>query len=122
MKYVDPKALEELAVIDGPDLSVRDEKSAVREIILLFIEHSGIWCAQLVEAQASADAEKLSHTAHTFKSSSGYVGAHQLRSACEELETSAKTNNLEQNQRLIDEIHDLRTHVTAELNKYIGRG
>ncbi len=120
MAHVDIKALQELAIMDPPGMSAHDEKSAVREIILLFIEHSAIWYTELLNASVIGDTIKLSQTAHTFKSSAGYVGAHHLRELCELLEHGAAKNSSAQNEHLVEAIRLNQLQVAAELKKYIG--
>ena len=119
MKFIDQKQLDELSVIDPPGVKINDERSELRKVILLFVEHSKKWGDDLLSAYTNHDREKLAHVAHNFRASASYVGAHEVVALCLNLETSALTATFDQIRRLIELIQTASREANHELIAWI---
>ncbi|MDZ7630309.1 MAG: response regulator [Gemmatimonadaceae bacterium] len=100
---LDPQALADVRLMD-PDGSL------LRGIVTLYLDDGAKLLAAVTDAQGAGDLEALAFSAHTLKSSSGCIGARQVMSYCEAIETAART------QRLVctdEELHRLRTAFAA---------
>ena len=64
----------------------------VRKVLGMFLETLPAQIARLAEAQRNGDSAELRFVAHSLKSSSGNVGAVELRHLCEQLERDVRTN------------------------------
>ncbi len=78
---VDPRALEKIAAL-RPDQSA----ALIDKVIRLFLDTLEDTLEQFPEALRQSKADKLKNLAHTLKSSSANVGAHQLSALCRQLE------------------------------------
>jgi len=77
-----------LALIGATDLEI------MTELIQIYSSDSVKLLEQLREAVVNGDSNQLAQAAHTLKSSSGNLGAHQLTHLCQLLENQGKQNNL----------------------------
>ena len=73
-----------------------DNGSFLNRIIDAYLEKSPTDIEQLEQGVALSDAEALRKAAHSFKSSSYNLGAHQLAELCKTLEMMGRENNLDQ--------------------------
>ncbi|WP_432471003.1 cache domain-containing protein [Amphritea sp. HPY] len=72
-----------------------DDGSFLNRIIEAYLEKSPADIAQLRQGLDRADAEMLRKAAHSFKSSSYNLGAHQLAELCKAMELVGRENNLD---------------------------
>ena len=101
-----------MAVPDAPLLTTTieqlqemdDDGSFLHRIIDAYLEKSPTDIEQLNQGLAQSDAEALRKAAHSFKSSSYNLGAHQLAELCKTLEMMGRENDLDQAASLCDGI------------------
>jgi signal transduction histidine kinase/CheY-like chemotaxis protein/HPt (histidine-containing phosphotransfer) domain-containing protein/HAMP domain-containing protein len=96
---VNVRVLAELA-----DLNTGGDAAFVDELIGIFLDEAPQHLATLRTAAAHGDAAVLARTAHTLKSSSGYLGIQRFQALCKQLEASAKAGDLTAAAALVDRL------------------
>lgn len=76
----------------------------------------------LHEAIDRGEAEEVRQTAHSFKGSSGNLGAQALSGLCLELEQAGRSGQLDQAPELLERIRRAYDEARRELEHYIGAG
>lgn len=82
---IDPQALDNLRA-----LSPGDDDAFVKEICGIFVEDTPRRLTELDEGVKSGDVSSVVRAAHSIKGSSANLGAQNLRTAAEQLETKAR--------------------------------
>jgi two-component system, sensor histidine kinase and response regulator len=98
---LDERVLAELRALrqpNQPDLYV--------EFLRNYLQESPQYLEAMRQALAERDAEKLFTSAHTLKSSSGFIGAVQLAALLKELELMGRAGKVEGSQDLLTKIED----------------
>ncbi len=98
--------------LPGPDMPVVDAERLLAEFggnqeILdelrdLFLEHAPPMYDSILAAIATCNAEVLAKDAHSFKGACATYGAPRLSQVCKIFELSAKANDLDRCQELVD--------------------
>ncbi|BAY31606.1 multi-sensor hybrid histidine kinase [Nostoc carneum NIES-2107] len=99
-----------------------DDETFVSEIIDCYLEDSPHILEQIREAVTQGDAPTVHRLAHSWKSSSAYLGARNLTEICREIETIAlsETSNLpERLYQLEAEFERVKTALQLELHKRV---
>jgi PAS domain S-box-containing protein len=110
---IDLKALENIRSLQragAPDV--------VAKIVTTYLDQSPQMLAALETAVARADAEAVHKAAHSFKSSSAYVGAQGFVVLCKELERLGKENQLDEAPSVLDELRALYPTVCIALKAH----
>jgi HPt (histidine-containing phosphotransfer) domain-containing protein len=108
-QHLDRTTLQELRTVMGDDFTL---------LIQTFIKDSTMRIAAI--QQAAGDAEALRRAAHSFKGSSGNMGAQRLADLCRALEELARTGTTEGSEPLIDELAAEYAAVERDLNELSG--
>ena len=87
--YIDPTAIENLRTI-SPD----DGGEFLRELIDIFLADTPKRIAEIEQALAAGNTEKLTRAAHSIKGSSGNFGAMQLTTLARDLEEQGKAGDI----------------------------
>ena len=83
------------SVLDGlSELQETGSHNLVQRVVQAYLENSEELAMQLHAAIDSADAESVTKTVHTLKSSSANVGALKLAGLCKTLETAGRQSDL----------------------------
>ena len=101
-EVIDQSVLDELLSFsdDGdPELLV--------DLINMFLEDGPIKVKAVQDGVASGDLEMAERAAHSLKGSSGNLGCRQVQAICEELQISARNNELEKSRELAPQLPDL---------------
>ena len=93
--HVDVEALEELKEVMEDEFSV---------LIETYLEDSVVRLDSLKDAVGSLDTEAVRKEAHSFKGSSGNIGAPKLADLCRRLEDMGKDGDVKDASPLLDEI------------------
>ena len=90
--------------MESVDFSVLDEfkelmgdegEEEVRDLVNLYLEDGPVQLGEMKSSLASGDAETFKRAAHSFKSSCGNIGAQQLQTICQELETKTSDGTID---------------------------
>jgi PAS domain S-box-containing protein len=86
--------------------SLQDESqpTLVRELIDMFLAESAAHVGRLAEAVQSRDAAQLRALAHRFLSMTQNIGARRMSTLCETLEQLARQEQVDDAQRLLDDL------------------
>jgi HPt (histidine-containing phosphotransfer) domain-containing protein len=76
----------------------------------------------LREAIEQGEADEVRQTAHSFKGSSGNLGATALSSLCLELEQVGRSGQLDPASDLLERIREAYSEVRRQLERYIETG
>jgi PAS domain S-box-containing protein len=93
---------------------------SISELIDLFFKDSAKQLAELQQAAAGGDAEKMERVAHTLKSSSATLGALPLSAMCQELEDLGRAGKLEGASERVARLEVEYISAKAELEKQQG--
>ncbi|BAY30180.1 multi-sensor hybrid histidine kinase [Nostoc carneum NIES-2107] len=104
LAVINTKALQEIQQI-----AAKDGATFLVEMIDCYLEDSPLLLQQMKTAVAQGDAKTLYRLAHSWKSSSDYLGATKLANLCRELEAIASTG--------ITNVKDKLQHLEAEFVK-----
>ena len=107
------KVIDALQRPGNPDLLVR--------IVARFKTESPILLKSMLDSVESMDMEAVRVAAHTLKSSSAYVGAHQLSGRCKELERAAHDQNFPACIALSDSVEDIFMDSCAALDQLMSK-
>ena len=72
-----------------------DMEDEFGEVIESFLDEVPGWLAKLTQALADSNAEQLFQTAHSLKSSSGYMGAPAMQQLAAQLERMGREGSVE---------------------------
>lgn len=86
IRHVDDDVLRELQVVMGDDFG---------NLLQTFVTDSTARIAAAQQAAAAADGEALRRAAHSFKGSSGNMGALQLSELCRQIEELAHSGQVD---------------------------
>lgn len=109
MQHVDDEALRELQVIMGDDFN---------NLLKTFVTDSTARIAAAEQALAAADGEALRRAAHSFKGSSGNMGAPRLSDLCRRIEELAHGGDIHSCIPLLDEVSAEFEIVQCELARF----
>lgn len=87
------------------------------ELIDSYLENSKLLLQDLQHSNAVQDFAVMLRTAHSFKSSSGMIGADNLASLCRDLETNLRQQNYQDLDSQINQIFDEYSIVKSELER-----
>lgn len=104
LAIINAQAIQKIRQIAGQDSS-----SFLVEMIDCYLEDSPQLLQQMKTAVAQGDAKTLHRLAHSWKSSSDYLGATKLANLCRELEAIASTG--------VANVHDKIQHLETEFVK-----
>ncbi len=107
--HLDGEALRELQVVMGDDFG---------NLLKTFVADSNMRIASAQKAAADADGEALRRAAHSFKGSSGNMGAVHLYDICQRIEALAHAGDVEQCLPLLAELNDEFVAVQRELKRF----
>ena len=96
---IDPATIEELRALD----ELRGGE-VLRKVINMYLLSAPEMISAIRDAVINADEEAIRQTAHAFKSSSGHIGALNLASLCEEMETIGQQKHIEKATSTLDAI------------------
>jgi histidine phosphotransfer protein HptB len=111
MSPIDNQVLESLMDMLG------DDQEVLAEIINCYLVESPKMVNDIQTSATTQDADILSKTAHSFKSSSASVGAINLSELCIQLESKGKSGNLEGVLELVSQMSDEYAQVEIALKK-----
>lgn len=106
IQHLDDEALRELRVVMGDDFA---------KLLQTFATDSAARITLIQQTAAAADSEALRRAAHSFKGSSGNMGASRLSELCRQIEELARDGALEQCAPLIAELPEEFEAVQREL-------
>ena len=109
IQHLDDEALRELEVVMGDDFA---------KLLQTFASDSVVRIAAIQQAAAAADSEALRCAAHSFKGSSGNMGACQLSELCRQIEDFACAGAIEPCLPLIAELSDEFARVQHALKRF----
>ena len=109
IKHLDDDALRELEVVMGDDFVT---------LLQTFATDSAARIAAIQQTAAAADSEALRRAAHSFKGSSGNMGAHLLSELCRQIEDFARDGAVAPCMPLIAELSDEFARVQRELKRF----
>jgi CheY-like chemotaxis protein len=98
------------------DIGGEDEDFLI-ELIDSYLENSKLLLQDLQHSNAVHDFAVMLRTAHSFKSSSGMIGADNLASLCRDLETNLRQQNYQNLDSQINQILDEYIIVKSELER-----
>lgn len=107
--HVDEAMIMELKEVMGEDFHV---------LLETFLVDSKQRLEHLQEAIAAETAEELRHTAHSFKGSSGNIGAAQLSSLCKDLEDLGRAGTVEGSAAIFERLQTEFTTVEEIMRTY----
>lgn len=87
---IDETAWDRIRALQRPN-----RPNVLNEFLTIFLNDSPLQIDSLRLAIEQQDASTIYHASHTLKSSSAFLGAHQLSEMCKELELMGRSNNLE---------------------------
>jgi len=93
--HLDHDALEELKDVMAEDFPI---------LITTYLDDSVVRISSLKEAIATSNSEAIRKEAHSFKGSSGNIGAPKLAELCRQLESMAKEGNIDKAQPVYEEL------------------
>ncbi len=112
--HIDSMALQSLK----EDLA--DDEGSFREIVGHYVLNTAARLHEVESAVHRGDVAQISQIAHNLKSSSGYVGAHQLRTLCSLLEEESRTaTNTQALALTIAQVRDEYKKVSEELEGFL---
>ena len=104
------------AVLEGlRELQVPGEPDLVAEFIRLFRDETPPLLAALRAGVGQGQADQVKKAAHTLKSSSANLGAHQMATLCAELEQRGRSGALEGTPALLDQLEQELERVSQAL-------
>lgn len=106
-QHLDQGTLQELKVIMGGDFN---------KLLKTFASDSTMRVAAIQQAAAAVDNDALRRAAHSFKGSSGNMGALRLADLCRQIEELARDGAAARCIPLVTELVAEYAHVQAELN------
>lgn len=106
MPVIDQATFEELKQMSGADF--------INELIDAFLEDAPKMLGQMQAALATRDVESFRRNAHSLKSNANTFGAVELAALAKELESMARENNLDIENRL-DLLNDAYGKAAQEL-------
>jgi HPt (histidine-containing phosphotransfer) domain-containing protein len=109
IQHIDDEALNELQLVMGDDFG---------KLLQTFASDSVARIAAIEQTAAAADSEALRRAAHSFKGSSGNMGARQLSELCRLIEEYAREGAVERCMPLIAELSSEFALVQGELSRY----
>lgn len=115
MKGVDASKLTELLEMTDGDAN------CVREIIAEYLDSGPVYLRKLLRAVDVRDANALKQAAHSFKSSSRYVGAIGLANDLAAIEASAIAENIAEAVSLVEVVRDAYPAVDASLRDWLAK-
>lgn len=113
MEAVDAAKLSELLEMTDGDVD------CVREIIAEYLDSGPAYLQKLVRAVDGSDANALKLAAHSFKSSSRYVGAIALANDLAAIEEAAIAENIAEAATLVSLVRDAYPAVDASLRAWL---
>jgi HPt (histidine-containing phosphotransfer) domain-containing protein len=105
--HLDHDTLQELRAVMGTEFA---------HLLRTFATDSAMRIDTIERAAAAADADALRHAAHSFKGSSGNMGAKQLSEVCKRIEELARDGELNESAALIPQLRDEYAKVQRELD------
>lgn len=108
IQHVDEEALRELRIVMGDDFA---------KLLQTFATDSAARIAAIQQAAAAADSEALRRAAHSFKGSSGNMGARQLSELCRQIEEYARDGFVDPCLPLIAQLSDEFALVQREFQR-----
>lgn len=109
MQHVDNEALRELQVVMGEDFN---------NLLKTFVTDSAARIVAAEQAAAAADSDALRRAAHSFKGSSGNMGAPLLSDLCRQIEELAHSGQVESCIPLLVELNAEFAVVQRELARF----
>ncbi len=109
--HLDRVAVQELQGVMGADFAF---------LVETFAKDSAMRIAALRSASAANDADALRRAAHSFKGSSGNMGAPQLAEQCRVLEELGRSGSALHSDALIDALEREYVGAQNELNALLG--
>jgi histidine phosphotransfer protein HptB len=109
LQHLDNEALRELQVVMGDDFG---------KLLQTFATDSAARINAIQQTAAAADSEALRRAAHSFKGSSGNMGARQLSDLCRQIEDFARDGVIEPCMPLIAELTNEFAYVQSELKLF----
>lgn len=89
------------------------------ELLKVFLSDSETRIKGLHAALRDQEQDQLRRIAHSFKGSSGNIGAHALSQLCKELEESAKAGKIEISPALVENIESEFSTVSSKILEII---
>ena len=108
--HLDRVTVQELRAVMGEDFAL---------LVQTFARDSSQRIAAIQEAVTAADADALRRAAHSFKGSSGNMGAPGLAEFCRSLEELGRDGTTDGAAALVTALVDEYTHVERELNQLL---
>ncbi len=105
---IDKTAWERIQALQRPN-----RPDVLSEFLTIFLNDSPLQIESLRTAIQENDASTIYHAAHTLKSSSAFLGAHQLSELCKSLEVMGRTNTIED---AAATLHQLETEFSLVVN------
>lgn len=109
IQHIDNEALRELQIVMGDDFA---------KLLRTFASDSAIRIAAIEQTAAAGDGEGLRRAAHSFKGSSGNMGARQLSELCRQIEEFARDGEVERCTALIAQLSDEFALVQREFKRF----
>jgi HPt (histidine-containing phosphotransfer) domain-containing protein len=106
-QHLDQGTLQELKVIMGGDFN---------KLLKTFASDSASRVAAIRQAAAATDSDALRRAAHSFKGSSGNMGALRLAELCRQIEELARDGAAARCPPLVDKLVEEYAYVQAELD------
>lgn len=110
IQHLDEEALRELRAVMGDDFA---------RLLQTFAIDSAARIISIQETAAAADSEALRRAAHSFKGSSGNMGARQLSELCRQIEEFARDGAVAPCLPLIAQLDDEFANVQRELESFV---
>lgn len=106
-QHLDSDVVQELRAVMGSEFA---------HLLRTFASDSAMRIANIEQAVLQADADALRRAAHSFKGSSGNMGARDLSELCKQIEDFARDEKLNECSGLIVQLHAEFDNVQRELN------
>lgn len=109
IQHLDDEALHELQVIMGEDFG---------HLLQTFVTDSTARIEAAEQAATAADSEALRRAAHSFKGSSGNMGAPRLSDLCRQIEELARDGVIDRCLPLVAQLSEEFAAVQRELQRF----
>ena len=112
---LDPAVIESLRQLTPPG-----EPDVLAEVLTLFIDEGRRRVDRIRSSVQARDAAELHRAAHSFKGSSGNIGAHDLHALCREIDDRARVGDITGAGLLMDDLDREYARVEAAIAHLLG--
>jgi len=110
---IDTSALDAIKALQRPG-----QPDILGRIVKIYMEKSPDLLGEIESGVAEGDANRVKMAAHTLKSSSAYLGATDLATQCNQLESKAANDDLQDSQSALTELKNSFVAVVDQLRQY----